>query len=99
MRFLAKDRKDTILYNPHITVVNVPSVAYEYVVNGKSAVEWVMERYQLKTDKESGIVNDPNMWGEELGQPFYVLNLLLSVIAVSVKTVEFVGGLPPLEEW
>jgi predicted helicase len=94
MRFLAKDRKDTIIYNGGIRVENIPAEAYEYVVNGKSAIEWILERYQVKTDKDSGIVNDPNKYAEEIGKPSYILDLLLSVIAVSVKTVEIVKGLP-----
>ncbi|MCL2824841.1 MAG: hypothetical protein FWD57_12710, partial [Polyangiaceae bacterium] len=76
------------------TIHNIPDKAYEYVVNGKSAVEWIMDRYRIKTDKDTGITNDPNLYGEELGQPYYILNLLLSVIAVSVRTQEIVEGLP-----
>ena len=98
MRFPAKDRKDTIIYNSHITVENIPAKAYEYVVNGKSAIEWVMERYQIKTDKDSGIVNDPNLYAEENGQPDYILKLLLSVIAVSMKTQEIVEKLPSFQQ-
>ena len=96
MRFLAKDRRDTIIFNPHITIENIPAKAYEYIVNGKPAVEWIMERYQIKTDKDSGITNDPNLYAEETGRPDYILNLLLSVIALSVKTQEIVDSLPDL---
>jgi predicted helicase len=97
MRFPAKDRKDTIIYNSAITVSNIPAAAYEYVVNGKSAIEWVMERYQVKTDTASGIKNDPNDWAREHGNPRYILDLLLSVINVSVQTVGIVQGLPGVE--
>ncbi|MCL1893712.1 MAG: DEAD/DEAH box helicase family protein [Holophagaceae bacterium] len=96
MKFLAKDRKDTIIYNSYIRIENIPDIAYKYVVNGKPALEWVMERYQVKTDKDSGITNNPNDYASELGQPDYILNLLLSVIAVSVRTVGVVEGLPSL---
>jgi predicted helicase len=96
MRFGDKTSRDTIQYNASIKVRNIPARVYDYVVNGKSAVEWVMERYQVKTDKDSGIVNDPNCWAEECGKPDYILQLLLSVIAVSVKTMEIVDGLPEL---
>lgn len=96
MRFPKKGQKDTILYNSAITVSNIPARAYEYVVNGKSAIEWVMERYQISTHKESGITNDPNDWAAEVGNPRYILDLLLSVINVSVQTVEIVEGLPRL---
>lgn len=97
MRFPKKGQTDTILYNSAITISNIPDKAYEYVVNGKSAIEWIMERYQIKTDKASGIKNDPNDWSEEVGNPRYILDLLLSVINVSVQTVEIVDGLPGME--
>lgn len=97
MRFPAKGQKDTILYNSRITLSNIPARAYEYVVNGKSAIEWVMERYQITTHKESGIRNDPNDWAEEVGNPRYILDLLLSVINVSVQTVDIVDSLPKLK--
>jgi len=80
-----------------LTVSNIPAKAYEYIVNGKSAIEWVMERYSVTTHKESGITNDPNDWAKEHEDPQYILNLLLSVITVSVKTVEVVEGLPKVE--
>jgi predicted helicase len=94
MRFPSKDQKDTILFNSKITIENIPAEAYEYVVNGKSAIEWIMDRYQITTHKESGIKNDPNDWSNEQGNPRYILDLLLSVINVSVKTVEIVNNLP-----
>lgn len=94
MRFPAKGQKDTIYYNGKITVSGIPAKAYEYVVNGKSAVEWVMERYALSVHKESGIQNDPNDWAMETGKPRYILDLLLSVINLSVQTVDIVAGLP-----
>ena len=97
MRFPARGQKDTIIYNSKITVSEIPAVAYEYVVNGKSAIEWVMERYQVTTHKESGIVNDPNDWAAEVGNPRYILDLLLSVINLSVQTVELVRQLPKIK--
>lgn len=97
MRFPKRGQRDTILYNSQITVSNIPAQAYEYVVNGKSAIEWVMERYQVTVHKESGIRNDPNAWAEEVGNPRYILDLLLSVINVSVQTVQIVAALPKVE--
>ncbi len=94
MRFPSKDNKSTILYNSQIVVEDIPAIAYEYQVNGKSAIEWVMERYMVKTDKDSGIKNDPNDWATEVGNPRYILDLLLSVIRLSVETVEIVSKLP-----
>lgn len=97
MRFPKKDQKDTILYNSKITLSNIPAKAYEYVVNGKSAIEWIMERYAITTHKESGITNNPNDWAEEVGNPRYILDLLLSIINVSVQTVDIVNALPKVE--
>lgn len=94
---LKKDRKDTIIYNSRIQIQNIPDKAYEYVVNGKSAIDWVLDRYQVKVDKKSGIKNDPNDWSKEVGNPKYILDLLLSVINVSVQTVDIVNSLPELK--
>ena len=93
----AKDKPDTIHYNSKITISNIPAKAYEYVVNGKSAIEWIMERYAVTTHKESGIKNDPNDWSKEVGNPRYILDLLLSIINVSVQTVDIVNGLPKVK--
>jgi len=94
MRFPSKEDKSKILFNSQIVLENIPAVAYEYQVNGKSAIEWVMERYSVTTHKDSGIKNDPNDWADEVGNPRYILDLLLSVIRLSVETVEIVRGLP-----
>ena len=88
--------KNVIYYNNSITITGIPAEAYEYVVNGKSAIEWIMERYAITTDKKSGITNDPNDWAREHNDEKYILNLLLQVINVSVQTVEIVKGLPKL---
>lgn len=66
-------------------------------MNGKSAIEWIMDLYQIKTDKKSGITNDPNDWAKEVNNPRYILDLLLSIINLSVQTVDIVNGLPKLE--
>ena len=97
MRFIKKGQKGTIIYNSKIIIENIPDKAYEYVVNGKSAIEWIMERYQVKVDKKSGIKNDPNDWSKEVGNPRYILDLLLSIVNVSVQTVGIVEELPKLE--
>ena len=97
MRFPQKDHKDKILYNSKITIENIPAKAYEYIINGKSAIEWIMERYQVMVNKESGIKNDPNNWADEVGNPRYILDLLLSIISGSIKTVEIVESLPKLK--
>jgi len=95
MRYANKDKK-TINYNSHIKIENIPDKAYEYVVNGRSAIDWIIERYQVKTDPASGIKNDPNDWANEVGKPRYILDLLLSAIRVSVETVDIVNALPVL---
>lgn len=97
MRFPAKNRRDTIIYNEHIHLTNIPEQAYEYIVNGKSAIEWIMERYQIKVDDGKGgslIKNDPNDWSREHRKPRYILDLLLSIISLSVKTIAMVNRLP-----
>lgn len=89
----AKD-KSTILYNSAITIRDIPQEVYDYVLNGRSAVEWIMERYQVTTDKASGIRNDPNDWAREHDDPSYILRLLLSVMTVSLRTMDIVRRLP-----
>lgn len=92
----AKD-KTTLIYNESITITEIPLEAQEYVVNKKSALDWVVERACVKTDKETGIVNDFNQWGIEHGSPRYPLDLVLKVISVSLETMKIVKSLPPLE--
>lgn len=90
--------KTTVVYNDYITLRNIPIEAYEYVVNGKPAIEWVMERQCVKTDKDSGIVNDANLYAiETMQNPAYPLELLQRVITVSMETIRIVKSLPKLE--
>ena len=87
-----------VIYNDHITVKDIPEEAYDYVVNGKPAIEWVIERQCVKTDKASGIVNDANDWAiETMNNPRYPLELLLRIITVSLETNKLINNLPPLE--
>ena len=91
--------KTTVIYNERITITCIPLAAYDYVVNGKPALEWVMERQSVTTDKDSGIVNDANLWATETMQNAkYPLELFLRVITVSLETMKIVNGLPPLGE-
>lgn len=96
MRFPTKGDRTTILYNGRITLTGIPEGAYDYIVNGKSAIEWVMERYAVTTDRKSGLRNDPNLWAREQGRPRYILDLLLSVIHVSLETQRLIARLPRL---
>jgi predicted helicase len=90
--------KSTVIYNDYITLKNIPLEAYDYIVNGKPALEWVMERQSVTTDKDSGITNDANLWATEtMNNPKYPLELFLRVVTVSLETNRIVAGLPELE--
>jgi predicted helicase len=91
-----KDRT-TIIYNPHITLSGIPEEAHRYMLGPKSAIEWVMDRYQVKTDKASGIVNDPNDWCVEVGDPRYIVDLVKRIVTVSLETMKIVDSLPALD--
>ena len=98
MKFAKKDGqadKTKIVCNPHLTLAGVPLEAYEYEVNGKSAIEWVMDRYQHKVDKDSQITNNPNDWSDD---PNYIVRLLKKVVTVSVESARIIQKLPSLEE-
>lgn len=94
MKHPKKGVLDTIIYNESITIKNIPEKAYDYVVNGRPAIEWIIDQYQVKTDKKSGITDDPNDFSDD---PKYILNLLLSVITVSMRTLELIDELPEFE--
>lgn len=98
MKFPKKGIRHTIHYNDTCTLSEIPEEAYEYIVNGKSAIEWLMERYAVTTDKDSGIVNDPNDWCDEQGNPRYIIDLVKRVIRVSIETMEIVKALPAINE-
>lgn len=84
----------TIIFNSDLTISNIPEKAYEYVVNGRSAIEWIIDQYQVKTDKKSGITDDPNDYSDD---EKYIFNLLLRIINVSVQTVDLINSLPKFE--
>jgi predicted helicase len=97
MHFLNKNDKSSIIYNNYIKISGIPLGAYDYVLNGKSAIEWILERYQVKIDEKTGIKNDPNDWAREHNQPRYILDLILRVITVSLETMRIVRSLPRLD--
>ncbi|MDC4632699.1 DEAD/DEAH box helicase family protein [Acinetobacter baumannii] len=98
MKFAKKGEKDTVIYNKRITIKDIPVEAYDYVVNGKPALEWVIERQSVSTHKDSGIVNDANDWAiETMNNPAYPLELFLRVITVSLETMKIVKSLPKLD--
>ncbi|UTW07871.1 DEAD/DEAH box helicase [Pseudomonas benzenivorans] len=98
MKFAKKGDKNTVIYNHRITLKGIPEAAWDYVVNGKAALDWVMERQAVRTDKASGIVNDANDWAvETMGNPKYPLELFQRVITVSLETQKIVNSLPALD--
>jgi len=98
MKFAKKGEKGTVIYNKRITIKDIPVEAYDYVVNGKPALEWVMERQGVSTHKDSGIVNDANDWAiETMNNAAYPLELFLRVITVSLETMKIVKALPKLD--
>ena len=102
MKFGKKNNSDgrtvndtsTIIFNSDISITNIPDRAYDYIVNGYSAIEWIMNQYQIKTDKKTGITDDPNDYSDD---EMYIFNLLLRIINVSIKTVDLVNELPKFE--
>lgn len=98
MKFAKKGDKTTVIYNQRITLKGIPEAAWDYVVNGKAALGWVMERQAERIDKASGIINDANDWATEtMSNPKYPLELFQRVVTVSLKTQSIVNGLPPLD--
>ncbi|GAB3668829.1 DEAD/DEAH box helicase [Nocardioides korecus] len=88
--------RSVIHYNDRITLSGIPEDAYRYMLGSRSAIEWIIDRYYVKTEKASGIVNDPNDWSREVGDPRYILDLLARVVTVSVETMRIVDALPEL---
>jgi predicted helicase len=93
MRFGKNGDKSVISFNQFITLSEIPLDLYSYSVNGKSPIEWVMDRYMVKEDADSGIINDPNSFSDD---PKYVLNLLLSVMEMTRRILELQKSLPKL---
>ncbi|MDE0573471.1 DEAD/DEAH box helicase family protein [Demequina sp. B12] len=89
--------KTVIHYSPLITVSGIPEQAQRYMLGSRSGLDWIIDRYQVKTDKASGIVNDPNDWSREVGNPRYILDLIAKAATVSVETMKIVDALPDLE--
>lgn len=92
-------RKDHtgIRYNEHLTITGIPENESEYKVGGRSPLEWVIDRYKVTTDSKSGIVNDPNAWLREQENPRYVVDLIRSLVTVSLETQRLIGELPAFE--
>lgn len=96
MQITEHNDERVIRVNDSLVISGIPIKAWRYVVNGRSALEWIVERYCDSTDKDSGIRNDCNMWGIEHGNESYVLSLIARVVSVSVESVRIIEGMPEL---
>ena len=97
LKFGPKKDRTLIKYNGHLTLKGIPEEANEYQVNGRSALEWVIDRYQVKTNKESLITNDPNDYCRAVNDPRYIVDLIERLVTVSLETQKLVGTLPRFE--
>ena len=101
MRFPALGRRDKdvtrLEYNDYMTLTGIPAEAQGYSISGRSPLEWIIDRYHVKTDKASGIVNDPNDFLREQGRPDAVVDLIKRLVTVSMRTQELLETLPALE--
>jgi predicted helicase len=97
MKFPSKTDKTKIIYNSTLTLEGIPPETFEYIVNGKSALEWIMERYKISKHKDSGITNDPNDWCNEQNNPEYIVNLIKRIVYLSVESVKIIDTLPTIK--
>ena len=100
MRFAGKrgnEDRTTIIYNEYITNTGIPLRAYDYTVAGRLPIEWVMARYQKIINDKSGIVNDPNAWLMEQGNPKYIVDLIARLAQLSAETLDIVERLPEIK--
>ena len=91
-----EEDKSVINFNDVIRIINIPLRAYDWQVNGKSPIEWIMERYAVTVNRDSEIRNDPNEWCKEIKQPRYILELIGRIVNVSIQTLDLIAALPPL---
>ena len=87
------DDRTTMIYNPQITITGIPLEADQYMLGSRSALAWIIDRYQIKKDKASGTVNDPNDWADEVDNPRYIVDLIGKVTRVAVETVRIVDSI------
>ena len=91
MRFADKETKTALIINEHVQLTGIPEAAHRYVVNGRTPLEWFIDRYRIKQDRESGIVNDPNGW---FRNPRDLITAIERIVYVSVESTEIIEGLP-----
>ncbi|GAA2109412.1 hypothetical protein GCM10009841_30710 [Microlunatus panaciterrae] len=96
MRWRSKTDRSAIVYNSRVTLTGIPDEAHRYLLGSRTALEWLIDRYQVKTDNASGIVNDPDDWCDEHNDPRYIVDLIKRVTTVSVETVRMIESLPKL---
>ena len=95
MKFAGKKGKEdrsTLIVNGTLTLRGIPEEAYRYQVNGRSPIEWAVDRYQVRQDKASGIVNDPNLWAPE--NPRYIPDLVKRLVTLSIDSLNLIAALP-----
>ena len=93
MRWRSKTDRSAIVYNGAVTISGIPDAAHDYMLGSRTALEWIIDRYQVKVDKASGIINDPNDWCDEHDDPTYIVDLIKKITTVSVETVALVEQL------
>ena len=91
MRFADKETKTTLTINEHVCLSGVPEEAHRYVVNGRTPLEWFIDRYKIKKDTNSGILNDPNGWFEN---PRDLITAIARIVHISVESTKIIDGLP-----
>lgn len=91
-----RDDRSVLVVNSHVVLRGIPEAAHRYQLGSRSALDWIVDRYRIRTDKKSGIVNDPNDWCREVDNPRYVVDLIEKVVRVSVETMTIVDSLPDL---
>jgi predicted helicase len=97
MQWRSKADRSAIVYNSNITLTGIPDDAHRYTIGSRSALDWLIDRYRVTTDNASGIINDPNDWCEEHGDPRYIIELIKRVTTVSAETMKIVDALPSLD--
>ncbi len=90
---LSKDKR-SLSVNDSLTLSGIPEAAFNYRLGNRSALDWIIDQYQVYTDPRTHITSDPNAWGEEHDDPEYIVNLVARIITVSLETMKIVDGLP-----
>ena len=88
-----KPDRSRVVYNAQLTLAGIPEDAYRYMLGSRSAIDWIIDRYRIRTDKASGITNDPNTYSDD---PRYIIDLLKRIVTVSIETIRIVDELPEL---